>query len=80
MEREDDMRKYLTLILSLLALMCALCDSVITPIACAPSMRLRTTRSTNPAPRVMALAQVSTAVCRQILCSLILPHPHGPIL
>lgn len=25
MEREDDMRKYLTLILSLLALMCALC-------------------------------------------------------
>lgn len=60
--------------------MCALCDSVITPIACAPSMRLRTTRSTNPAPRVMALAQVSTAVCRQILCSLILPHPHGPIL
>lgn len=27
MEREDDMRKYLTLILSLLALMCALCVS-----------------------------------------------------
>lgn len=29
MEREDDMRKYLTLILSLLALMCALCVSAL---------------------------------------------------
>lgn len=33
MEREDDMRKYLTLILSLLALMCALC---VTALAEAP--------------------------------------------